>query len=351
MVLVSIIGDSISTFEGYNPPNYAVYYDKEKQALNGLTSVYDTWWAKVNQSIHAYLCVNNSYSGSRVTGKAFPAASSSERISRLRTMAYTPDIVLINIGFNDFGSGVKVRKKRASLFKRADCSYFEEAYELMIEQIKEQYPRAKVVCGTILRSKLKTDEKWTFPEEYAGVPLEDYNYVIRQTASKKNVFLADVAAYESRYETLDGTHPTAEGHQTIANAWLKCLLESDVLEPTIESCIKMYRVNRDNDLAVYMVFEALVREKVLMAFDSNNNLAGIPYNDNIVIPVFTSPNEFIKNEPISLRAVYLQDNIDTLISLKKHLVVNPFSSVDKQFIVPYEAITKMLKPFVTDKHL
>ena len=59
MILVSIIGDSISTFEHYNPPDYAVFYDKEKQALNGMTSVYDTWWAKVNQALHANLCVNN----------------------------------------------------------------------------------------------------------------------------------------------------------------------------------------------------------------------------------------------------------------------------------------------------
>ena len=58
MRLVSIVGDSISTFEGFNPPGYAVFYDKEMIERNGLRTVYDTWWAKVNQALHAFLCVN-----------------------------------------------------------------------------------------------------------------------------------------------------------------------------------------------------------------------------------------------------------------------------------------------------
>lgn len=42
-MLVSILGDSISTYNGYNPNGYAVYYDEEMQIRNGLKSVYDTW--------------------------------------------------------------------------------------------------------------------------------------------------------------------------------------------------------------------------------------------------------------------------------------------------------------------
>ena len=35
--------------------------------------------------------------------------------------------------------------------------------------------------------------------------------------------LADLAACGSRYETLDGTHPTAKGHMTLASSWGSCL--------------------------------------------------------------------------------------------------------------------------------
>ena len=78
-IYVSILGDSISTYQGYGLPGYAVYYQDYYRQVNELTSVYDTWWAKVNQSLHAYICVDNAYSGSKVTGTAFPCACSPER--------------------------------------------------------------------------------------------------------------------------------------------------------------------------------------------------------------------------------------------------------------------------------
>lgn len=63
MKSISILGDSISTFEGCSPDGYTVFYDKEMQRVNGLDTMYDTWWAKVIQALHAYLCINNSYNG------------------------------------------------------------------------------------------------------------------------------------------------------------------------------------------------------------------------------------------------------------------------------------------------
>ena len=36
------------------------FYDYHLQQKNGLSSIYDTWWAKVNQTFYAYICVTNS---------------------------------------------------------------------------------------------------------------------------------------------------------------------------------------------------------------------------------------------------------------------------------------------------
>lgn len=55
-MFVSILGDSISTYQGYQPPGYAVYYQDYYRYINELNSVYDTWWAKVNQYLRAYIC-------------------------------------------------------------------------------------------------------------------------------------------------------------------------------------------------------------------------------------------------------------------------------------------------------
>ena len=60
---VSILGDSISTYIGYNPRGYAVYYKDDKAYDNEINSVNDTWWKQVIDGLGGELCVNNSYSG------------------------------------------------------------------------------------------------------------------------------------------------------------------------------------------------------------------------------------------------------------------------------------------------
>ena len=225
MLFVSLIGDSISTYDGFNPEGYEVYYDKPRQMNNGMSSVYDTWWAKVNQGLHAYLCVNNSFSGSRVTGEGFPAASSTERTSLLHTRRYSPDLILIYIGFNDFGNGVPIRDPERSRFFRKNPAFFEDAYEIMLKKVKHGYPNARIICATLMRTEVRGRECWDFPEHYRGNAFEDYNNAIRRCCKKENCFLADLSALGMRYETQDGTHPTAKGHLAIANAWLTCLRE------------------------------------------------------------------------------------------------------------------------------
>lgn len=226
MQWVSIVGDSISTYEGYNPKEYAVFYNQEKQRQNGLTSVCDTWWVKVNQAIGAQLCVNDSYSGSKVTGESFPSASSEKRLHNLHNSEQYPDLILFYIGFNDFGSGVPVERKM--LHPDRDLQFFDQAYEYMISCVDKRYPKAKLVCGTLMRSKIEGDARWNFPEAYAGVKLEQYNHVIRKICKKKKCYLADLSSYNMRYETLDGSHPTKNGHSTIANAWITSLSEMNL---------------------------------------------------------------------------------------------------------------------------
>lgn len=222
-MLVSILGDSISTYSGYNPKGYAVYYDEEYQKRNGLNSVYDTWWAKVNQSLNAYLCVNNSYSGSEVSGMEFPAGCCQERLMNLQTAEYTPDLILVYLGFNDFGYGVPISCAPLSNNGRANLSFFEDAYHQMLTGLRYFYPSAKIICATLMRTTLQWDRQWSFPDRLGGICIDEYNNAIRRAAANCHVSLADLAKRNRKYETLDGTHPTAMGHQTIADEWIACL--------------------------------------------------------------------------------------------------------------------------------
>ena len=63
----SILGDSISTFEGVSIPKNASYYDLGRKLSSGVTTVINTWWGCVLERLDAKLLVNNSISGSTVT--------------------------------------------------------------------------------------------------------------------------------------------------------------------------------------------------------------------------------------------------------------------------------------------
>lgn len=222
MKMVSILGDSLSTFQGYNPPGYSVYYDRYMQEYNGLKNVSDTWWDKVLKSMQARLCVNNSYSGSKVTGEFFPAAACAERLQNLGTEENSPDYILIYAGFNDFASGTE-------LISSLDTYGFEDAYDLMLKNIQKNYPQAEILCGTLMRTEIRGDHFWQFPEYWAGIGLEDYNNVIRWVVQENHCALADLGRGDARYETLDGAHPTVQGHKTLAAKWIACLTDMGIL--------------------------------------------------------------------------------------------------------------------------
>ena len=220
----SVLGDSVSTFEGYQPSNYSVFYDKETCIKNEMKSVNDTWWYIVGEKLGASLCVNDSYSGSRVSGTSFPAASCDERLRRLRTADEIPDIILVYIGFNDFGYGVEIESKIGNQTAHDEKMFFAYAYEYMLNRLKELYPNTRIICGTLVRTRVRTDPYWLMPSELCGINFRYYNNAIRSICRKCGVVLADLALLDTEYETLDGSHPTAKGHREFADMWIKCLV-------------------------------------------------------------------------------------------------------------------------------
>ena len=213
---ISIMGDSISTYEGYNPIWAKVYYKDDVTSDNGLSSVDDTWWEIVIDSLDSTLCVNNSHSGSLVSGSSYTCANSEYRCNGLHD-ANTPDLILIYMGTNDRGHGVKIESDDPE-----DVMTFCGAYRTMLKKIKRNYPNAIVVCGTLLLGYLQQSAPPPalppFNEE-----VEAYNRTIRALAEEENCLVADLAAFGERYETQDTLHPTKNGHLTIAKLWLNCL--------------------------------------------------------------------------------------------------------------------------------
>ena len=62
----SILGDSMSTLEGYSQPRHAAFYDTARKFESGVLRPSDTWWGMVIEHFGGRLLVNHSVSGSMV---------------------------------------------------------------------------------------------------------------------------------------------------------------------------------------------------------------------------------------------------------------------------------------------
>lgn len=212
---ISILGDSISTYIGYNPYGYAVYYKDDRLYDNDIASVNDTWWKQVIDALGGELCVNNSYSGSCVAGSFESSACSKERCSNLHDET-NPDIILIYMGTNDRGFEVEIGMNGPQNIHK-----FCGAYRTMLRQIKNNYPLAKIICATLLMG-FKQDMQNLAYDRFMRED-ERYNDAIRLAVKEEGCLLVDLALSGERYETLDYCHPTKNGHSTMAKLWVTSL--------------------------------------------------------------------------------------------------------------------------------
>ena len=113
----------------------------------------------------------------------------------------------------------------------------------------------------------------------------------------------------------------------------------------LETAIKMYKVNKDSDMAVYMVFSALATEQIYLPMNEDGNLLSLTIEGNSdIIPIFSRKEHLCDDEPVKLNPCYMKDCLDNLLKARKNIVINPFSDEDIQFILPYEALERMLIP-------
>ncbi len=231
---VSVVGDSISTYEGYNPEDYLVYYTGSQLKRYGMTDVRDTWWMRVIDALGGELCVNNSYSGSTVSGDAFPSSCCEERCSSLGRSALadgedvarsadtvptdgtSPDLILIYMGTNDREFIVDIGFDTPD-----DLESFYGSYRTMLRRMKKHYPDAVIACGTLPLGKCEGCRTVGYNITWQN---PDYNNAIRRAAEEEGCVLCDLESVGERYESPDFAHPTREGHATLADLWLRFLL-------------------------------------------------------------------------------------------------------------------------------
>ena len=145
---ISILGDSISTYEGWIPSGNSIYYPKDD-----VDNVNKTWWHMLLSKLEAKLCVNQSWSGRRVTddgatearaaslgmgklhrevGQTYKNLDGSEEVATTRI---NPDVILILLGTNDYNNGVAVGELTQRCVFNYPLTSFSDSYYAMLKQI------------------------------------------------------------------------------------------------------------------------------------------------------------------------------------------------------------------------
>lgn len=211
---ISILGDSISTFSGYIPSGNATFYPRTG---NDVTIVSDTWWMKVINAFGASLELNNSWSGSKVTG-----TESSSAVTRATNLGNNPDIIIVWIGINDFNQEVGIGTWNGTTEMPTSRTTFREAYAIMLNTILTTYSSAKIYCCTL--PDIERNSPNSNPPEIneAGVSLKTWNDAIKEVCDALCVEVIDLSKcgihwHNLSINTSDNVHPNIKGHNIIAN--------------------------------------------------------------------------------------------------------------------------------------
>ncbi len=223
--VISIMGDSISTFAGYTPEDDGFNLDHRNRypQSNLSTDVNETWWMQVLTALDAKLGINDSWAGSRVnntldenSGDLGPdaAMASLTRIQNLGSNG-TPDVIMVFGGTNDRGQTIGTfDSTNAPTIDTVDLtSYkwdtFVDAYAAMITRMQYYYPNAEIVAMLPYMPNAAT-----LNAEIVKI-CKHYGVVY--------VDLMNCGISTGKEDLPDGLHPSAKGFDYITDAVLETL--------------------------------------------------------------------------------------------------------------------------------
>ena len=230
---LSILGDSISTYDGWIMEGAAIFYP----FVGDLTDVSQTWWMRLLDDTGMELCANDSSSGSTCAGDSldvgdFGYGCSSFRLSFLTgKQGKMPDIIIVYMGTNDFLKGIPIGDNDGTkLVEEGMVENFSDAYCLILDKLASEYPATEIYCCTLPPIGDRGDNV-----EYAdfvnklGLTSRDYSEKIGTIAGSKGVSVIDLSdcgidLSDLKEMTTDGVHFTPVGMEYIEKAMLTGLV-------------------------------------------------------------------------------------------------------------------------------
>lgn len=242
---VSILGDSISTYMGWNPAGNAPHYNGITDN-EGLPSVSQTWWKRAADALGLNVLVNEAEAGGLCSAdltadlpegyEDINILAAYKRVEQLTANDTVPDVIWLEIGTNDFLQGVSLGTYDGTAEPAEEPSEFREAFARTLLNLQTAYPKAKIYAGTILPTWDGSKGISGTPSvNAAGIPLATYNGAIREISAMFGAEVIDFAACGINYSNLStymgdydadtgkAIHPNAAGHALMANAVIKTL--------------------------------------------------------------------------------------------------------------------------------
>ena len=205
-----IIGDSYSTFEGYLPEGYAIFYFESDPSKSGVTKVEQTWWHQVCKEAGLNLLLNDSWSGSTISYTGYYHVDCSETSSfifrwkqLIENEFFTRNEVhkvFVFGGTNDSVIDAPLGKMQFGNWTKADLYNVCPAICYLLHLIRETLPQADIYC--LINTELKpevTDCLKAASEKY-GITSITFDHI----------------------DKMNG-HPTPKGMVTIKNGVLQAL--------------------------------------------------------------------------------------------------------------------------------
>ncbi len=159
---ILILGDSYSTFDGYNPEGNEVWYKVGGHENTDVTEVSDTWWWKLLREVDGTLVLNESYSGSTVCNTERPQIPRTSFVCRLNGLIERGffnenqiDTVFLFGGTNDSWIDSPIGETQFSDFTKSDLDNVLPAFGYALKKLRETSPNAKLVV--IVNTDLKAE--------------------------------------------------------------------------------------------------------------------------------------------------------------------------------------------------
>lgn len=231
---LSILGDSISTFNEYIPNDYNIFYPKP----DNIPMVEGTWWYQVLNLTGMELLSNASSANTNVMGNSLQTDGSAPGCSFRRIMdlqgkdGTAPDVIIIYMGVNDFARSFPLGSFQGmSTHTEGEQSDFVSAYEMMLQKIKALYPNAQIYCSTLFARDLGIRNSSGEIVNNNGDSIQDFNAQISKIAAAYgagvlDIYSCGITADNLSVFTSDGVHPNLPGAQLFAVKAIKDLMKT-----------------------------------------------------------------------------------------------------------------------------